>query len=131
MAWEVDGVVKLVGFTASADLSTHQYKFVKISGVQTVTICNGTTDKPIGVLQNAPVSGGAAEVCMVGISKVVVSGALSRDALIGTGASATAVALTPGTDTTKYVCGTLLIATGGASEVGTAVINCITPARAA
>lgn len=131
MAWEVDGVVKLPGFTASADLSTHQYKFVKISGVQTVTVCAAATDRPIGVLQNAPASGQAAEICVVGISKVSSDAALARDVLIGTSADGQADAKTPGTDTTEYVCGVVLIATGAANDLATCLIDCMAPHRAA
>lgn len=131
MAWEVDGVVKLVGFTASADLSAKQYYAVKISGLNTVTVCAAVTDVPIGILQNAPTSGQAAEVCVIGISKINSDAALSRGNLIGTAADGQLAAYTPGTDTTKYVIGQVLLASGAAGELATAVINCAAPARAA
>lgn len=131
MAWEVDGVVKLVGFTASADLSAKQYYAVKISGANTVTVCNGVTDKPIGILQNAPTSGQAAEVCVVGISKISSDAALSRDDLIGTSADGQLAAYVPGTDTTKYIIGRVLVASGAAGDITTALINCASIARGA
>lgn len=131
MAWEVDGVVKLVGFTASADLSAKQYYFVKISGANTVTVCAAATDVPCGVLQNAPASGAAAEVVALGISKVSSDAALSRGNLIGTSGDGQADAKTPGTDTTEYVCGQVLVATGAAGDLATAYINCMNPHRAA
>lgn len=131
MAWEVDGVVKLVTFTASADLSAKQYYFVKISGLNTVTVCSAVTDVPIGVLQNTPTSGQAAEVCIIGISKVNSDAGLSRGNLIGTAADGQAAAYVPGTDTTKYLCGQVLFASANAGELATAVINCASPGRAA
>lgn len=131
MAWEVDGAVKLVGFTASADLSAKQYYFVKISGAGTVDVCSGATDKPIGVLQNAPTSGGVAEVCIVGITKVNSDAALTAGTLIGTAADGQADAKTPGTDTTEYTCGQVLVASGAAGGYAVAVVNCANIGRAA
>lgn len=129
MAWEVPDLM-LPGFTASADLSTHQYKFVKISGANTVTVCAAATDVPIGVLQNAPASGESAQVMLTGISKVSSDAALSRGNLIGTSADGQADAKTAGTDTTEYVVGVVLVASGAANELATAAINCLNPHRA-
>lgn len=129
MAWEVDGVVKLPGFTASADLSAKQYYAVKISGAGTVTVCAATTDIPVGILQNAPTSGQNAEICVVGISKINCDAALSRGAQIGTAADGQLAAYAAGTDTTKYNIGTVLVASGGAGEITTAMVNCANPAR--
>lgn len=123
MAWEVDGD-KLPGFTASADLSAKQFHFVKISGAGTVTVCSGATDKPVGVLQNAPTSGQAAEICWHGITKVSSDAALSRGDLIGTSADGQADAKTPGTDTTEYICGQVLVASGAAAGIAVAMISC-------
>lgn len=131
MAWEVDGVVKLVGFTASADLSAKQYYAVKISGAGTVTVCSAVTDVPVGILQNAPTSGLAAEVCVVGITKVNSDAALSRGNLIGTSSDGQLAAYTPGTDTTKYVIGQVIQASGAAGEYAVALVNCCNPGRAA
>ena len=83
MAIEIP-VLKPGIFTASADLSGKQFYFVKLSGAGTVTVCAAATDVPIGVLQNKPTSGQAAEVMMLGISKVSSDAALSRGNLIGT-----------------------------------------------
>ena len=51
MAYETIGI-DIGTFTASADLSSSQYYFVKMSAEGTVTVCAAVTDKPIGVLQN-------------------------------------------------------------------------------
>jgi hypothetical protein len=129
MAYEVDGVVKLPGHTASADLSAKQYYFVKLSGAGTVDVCSGVTDKPIGVLQNAPTSGDVAEVCVIGITKVNADASIAVGDFIGTSADGQAAPYVAGTDTTKYNCGTVLLAAGAAGRFGTAVVNCANPAR--
>ena len=54
-------------FAATADLSAQQYKAVKLSTANVKNtfaceICAGATDKPIGILQNKPLLGQAAEV---------------------------------------------------------------------
>lgn len=123
--------IKLPGLTASADLSAKQYYFVKISGVNTVTVCAGATDKPIGVLQNAPVSGAEAEVCCIGVTKISSDAALTAGDSIGTSADGQADAKTQGTDTTEYVVGQCITTTGAAAGLVTAVINCASPNRGA
>ena len=104
MAYEA-AQVKVGQFTASADLSAKQYHFVKMSGNNTVTVCAAVTDVPIGVLQNAPTSGQAAEVCLFGISKVVADATLAAGDVIGTSADGQAQPLTVGTETTVYTMG--------------------------
>jgi hypothetical protein len=53
-------------FIAGADLSSSQYRFVKLDSVQNkVVAATAGTDKIIGVLQNAPVSGGEARVTLL------------------------------------------------------------------
>ncbi|MCA9898496.1 MAG: hypothetical protein KC433_09920 [Anaerolineales bacterium] len=130
MAIEIP-VLKPGIFTASADLSGKQFYFVKLSGAGTVTVCAAATDVPIGVLQNKPTSGQAAEVMMLGISKVSSDAALSRGNLIGTSGDGQADAKTPGTDTTEYVVGQVIEASTAAGGLATAAINCLNPVRAA
>jgi hypothetical protein len=131
MAWEVDGVVKLVGHTAGADLSGKQYHLVKLAANKTVVVCAAVTDVPIGVLQNTPTSGQAAEVCIIGISKIVADANLATTDLIGTSADGQAAKKTPGTDTTNYVIGQVLEDNTAVGGLITAVINCAAPSRAA
>lgn len=123
--------MKLVGYTASADLSAKQFYFVKISGARTVTVCSAVTDIPIGVLQNAPASGQAAEVCVIGHTKVSSDGTLTRGTPIGTSSDGQAVTYAAGTDTTKYLVGHGLVSTTTAGDIVEAYINCASPARGA
>lgn len=130
MAYEASQPLK-ISLTAGADLSSSQYRFVKLDGSGNAVVCSGATDIPVGVLQNKPTSGQSAEIVVVGVSKVNADAALSIGALIGTSADGQADAKVAGTDTTEYVVGRMLTATGAAAQIGTALINAASPARAA
>ena len=121
--------LKLTGVTASADLSAKQYYFVKSSGNNTVTVCAAVTDIPVGVLQNSPTSGQAAEVVFMGISKVSGDADLAAGNVIGTSADGQAAAYVAGTDTTKYSAGICIKDNGAAAGIIKAVINCGSPNR--
>jgi hypothetical protein len=129
MAWTIPGF----SFTrvAGADLSALQYYFVKLSTTDTVVVCAAATDVPIGILQNAPTSGQEATIMVTGISKVNSNAALSIGDLIGTAGDGQADAKVPGTDTTEYVVGVVLEASGAAGELATATVNGLNPHRAA
>jgi len=116
MAYEA-AQIKVGQFTASADLSAKQYHFVKMSGNNTVTVCAAITDLPIGILQNAPSSGGVAEVALFGISKVKADGTLAAGNIIGTSADGQADAIAAGTDTTVYTMGVALNAAAAGDVV--------------
>jgi len=129
MAWTIPGF----SFTrvAGADLSSSQYYYVKLSTTDTVIACAAATDVPIGILQNAPTSGQEATIMVTGISKVSSDAALSIGNLIGTSGDGQADAKTAGSDTTEYVVGVVLEASGGAGELATCTVNGLNPHRAA
>ena len=131
MAYEFSNYSVKVTLVAGADLSAKQYYFVKLNSSGQAILCAAATDVPIGVLQNAPTSGQEAEVLIVGGTKLVASAAISLPAQIGTASTGKAAALVAGTDTTKYVAGSLISAAGADADVVTAVINCANPHRAA
>lgn len=131
MTYELGAGIKLPGLKAGADLSAAQYHFVELGAGGTVTVCNALTDVPIGVLQNAPKSGQAAEVLALGVSKVVGDADLAINDLIGCSADGQADARTIGTDTTHYVVGRVIKENGAAGGLITAAINCLNPHRAA
>ena len=116
---------------AGADLSSSQYYFVKLDNAGKAVVCSGATDIPVGVLQNNPTSGQAAEIVVVGLTKVSSNAALAIGNLIGTSSDGQADAKTAGTDTTEYVVGTVLTTTGAAGVVGSVLVNCANPHRAA
>ena len=120
-----------ISLTAGADLSAKQYFFVKLDGSGNAVVCSGVTDIPVGVLQNNPTSGQTAEVVVIGMTKISADAALSIGAFIGTSGDGQADAKTNGTDTTEYVVGRMLTATGAAAVIGTAMVNCANPHRGA
>ncbi len=113
---------------AYADLSTHQYKFVKLTanGIELVA---ALTDKPFGVLQNAPVAGESAQVMRLGLTKVISGGTIAINAAVGTSAAGLAVSKTLGTDVTHFVAGDADEA-AVANDIFTLGINCLAPGRA-
>jgi hypothetical protein len=130
MAYQSTQPVKIT-LEAAADLSALQFYFVKIDSNGKAAAVAAITDVPIGVLQNKPTAGQAATITVVGVSKVSSDAALNEGDLIGPSADGQADARTIGTDTTHYVAGQMLTATGAAGVIGTALVNCASPARAA
>lgn len=81
-------------FKAAADLSTHQYKFAKLSAVDTVNLASAATDRCLGVLQNKPAANQAGAVRILGMSFVVSDGsgtAIAAGDYVGPNASSVAV----------------------------------------
>jgi hypothetical protein len=77
MAVENPSIV--TSFVATAALTSYQYRLLKfVSGTDFgVTVATTTTEKPAGVLQNAPAILGAADSCVFGISKVKLGGTVA------------------------------------------------------
>ena len=116
---------------AGADLSSNQYHFVKLNASGKAVVCSGVTDKPVGVLQNDPTSGQAAEIVVAGLTKVSTNAALAIADLVGTSADGQAAAYAPGTDTTKFIVGTVLVTSGAADQLTSILVNCANPHRGA
>jgi hypothetical protein len=117
---------------AAADLSTKQFTFVKLDSNGKAAAVAGTTDVPVGILQNDPSAAGrAAEIMVSGVSEIIAGGALTAGNQVSTDASGRAVAVTAGTDTTRYVVGHVLIGCSNSGERATVLFNCMNPGRAA
>lgn len=102
MAWD-DRVQDLPGMVATADLSGKQFYFVKLdpATADQIVICSAASDRPLGVLQNKPKAGEAAQVRVAGVTKVSIGSAglaladpniPNATTLVGTDASGQAVA---------------------------------------
>jgi len=119
--------LKLSGAKAGAGLSgaTAQYKFVKLSADNTVVLCSGTTDVPIGVLQAPAATGDPVEVVVVGETIVQAGGSITAGAAIATNASGQAQTAV----STQTVVGAAVNVAGGTSAGNeiTAVVNCASP----
>ena len=128
MAYEIPGkVISLI--CGAVSLAAMQYHFVKLSADNTVVICAAVTDIPVGVLQNKPGIGKAAEVMIFGVSKLIVgaAGALTYGLAVGTDASGHASSSLV-TDTTCYNVGRVLQG-AAVGALCTATINCLNPVR--
>ena len=131
MAYEISNYAVKITLVAAADLSSNQYNFVKLDSTGKAAAVTATTDRPIGILQNAPTLGQEAEVLVVGGSKLVAGGAITEGAVIGTSASGKGSALTIGgsSGTAFYILGTSLEEVSAANSVTTVVVNCASAAR--
>ena len=80
-----EGILREIpGLSASEDLSTYQFCFVKLSGDNTVAHA-AHTERAIGILQNTPTSGHGATVAGIGsVSKlkIAAAGALSYGQMV-------------------------------------------------
>jgi len=130
MAYEIPGFT-FGTCPAGADLSSSQYKFVKLNTSGQIVAIAADTDSPVGILQNAPTSGQPAEVMCNGISKVQGDADLSKGAFVGTSADGQAIALVHGTDTTKYIVGQVIQDNGAAGGLATIIFNCLGAGRGA
>lgn len=86
-----------VNMKANADLSAKQFFIVKQTAADTVDLCSAVTDRPFGVLGNAPKSGVAAQVITDGVAKVTTDGSGTAIAVgdqIGTSAAGIGVKCT-------------------------------------
>lgn len=75
MAFNMRDAESVPGLVTATDLSAKQYYAVKISAAKTVAIAS--TGDGIGVLQNAPVAGRAAEVCVEGVFMGLLGGTVA------------------------------------------------------
>lgn len=109
MAKQRDGIDAT--FIASADLSTKQYYIMEHDSTNDeLATADAATDQPAGILQNKPAADGrAALIRVAGHSKVMAGETLTAGNLVGTNAQGSATAITPGTDTTKYVLGQITV----------------------
>ncbi len=122
MAYEIPGFK--FSLEAAADLSAHQFKYVKVDGNGRCAAIAAATDCPIGVLQNKPVAGEAAEIMRDGITKLQADAAITPGLFVGTSADGQADAKTLGTDTTEHANGVVLVGAGVAGNLATVLINC-------
>lgn len=129
MAYEIPGFC--YSLRAGADLSSHQYKFMKLDTNGYAVVCAAVTDKPIGVLQNDPASGEEAEIMATGITKLNADSAIAIADELGTSTDGQADTIASGTDITVYKVGQALEAAAAAGVIFAALVNCLAPCRAA
>jgi len=105
--------------TAQVDMSSWQFKPVKIGTTGTVDLCDATTDIPYGILQNNPIAGGAASVCIFGVSKAIAGETLVIGEIVGTQVTSGEVITAA---STMYPIGTCTIIAGD-GETASILVN--------
>ncbi len=73
----VENQVLRLSFEAAEDLSSYQWHFVTLNTSRQIQLLNSANDVAIGVLQDAPTSGQAGSVMILGESKVKANAALT------------------------------------------------------
>lgn len=128
MAWEQNAPIKLVGYTAGADLNASQYRFVTLaSSGQVVEAVDNTADRPVGVLVNDPNTGQEAEVVVLGVTKIVAGETLAVGDSIKVGTAGKAAKA--GTTAGDHNVGVVLSAAGADGVYATVAVNCVNVTR--
>lgn len=116
MATSQEGLV--ISLIASGDLSSHRYKFVKMTS--TGVALAGDGERFIGILQNKPAAlGEEASVMINGKSKVVQAGSLTIGASVAPDGSGLASAASAGDDGSCV----LIENGGGANAIGSVILH--------
>lgn len=92
-----------ISLIAGEDLSSDQYTVLFLDTADnTVKKATAATSIAIGVLQNAPASGEAAEVAIGGVSKVLAGGTLTLGQLVASDRTAATIETTIAAGTATY-----------------------------
>lgn len=117
-------------FKAATDMSTYQYKVVKLStsSAFTVQVMSAASDEPIGILQNAPSAGQNADVFLInggGFSKVSADAAISIGSKVMSSADGQAASALYGVVSTgtSFFLGFALEAASTAGDIITVVLG--------
>jgi hypothetical protein len=120
MAYEMDTLD--ITLLAAADLSTYQYRFVKLTADNTVNVC-GAGEQAIGILQNKPSAAGKeARVRVFGVSRITngTAGAIAYGVKVMSAADGKGVAST--TDKDIYF-GIILDGVSAQNEITTMLLT--------
>jgi len=129
MAFEIPGMQ--LSMVAGEDLRTKRFYFTKIHTDGTLLLCSSVTEPIFGILQNTPNTGEMATVMVFGVSKIVGSADLAKGDPVGTTTAGKAATYAHGSDTTKYIVGTVMLDNSVDGGVATIAFNCLGAGRAA
>lgn len=95
MAWELPSF-QIPGFSAEADLSTHQYKAVNGGAAEGGCVLADAGEEIIGILQNKPTAGQAAEIMVHGVTKAKAGAAVTLHSALEVGTTGRLINLASG-----------------------------------
>jgi hypothetical protein len=124
-----DNFYQDITLIAGADLSTHQFKGVKLDAAGAAVLVAAATDVPVGVLQNKPTSGQAATVRVLGVTKFLSGGTITAGGVTGRIRSSNGTAIAAqalGTGPTEFIYGQAM-QSSSSGDVFKAIIDCINP----
>lgn len=116
MAFEGEQL-KGVGLKAAADLSAKQFYAVVVSGDSAVNLA-GANAACVMVLQNKPVAGDPAEVCVIGTTKAYLGGTVAAGDLVAANANGEFILA----DSGKQAVGRCVVG-GGSGNYGTIILG--------
>ena len=115
---------------AAVDLSSYQHQFVYQDDTGKAAIIAADGARPIGVLQNNPKAGEMANICVIGITKIIADAVLDEDERIaphfqsvGHADNGKAQVAAAG----DYNCGYPLLPASKKDVVASAIVSCINP----
>jgi hypothetical protein len=94
-----------ISLTAAADLSAKQYHFVAVDTAGSAVL-TGDNGNPVGVLQNKPTAGQAAQVCVSGVTKLYIGTESGLGAGYNVGCDVNSAGKV--SDTGSFLCGVTL-----------------------
>lgn len=107
---------------AAADYTGSQYFFAEVDANGRASVCNGTADKPIGILQNKPTAvDRPAHIRVTGHSKLVAGAAISKDADIAT----TSAGRGTTSQTGQKITGRAVSAATGSAQLMEVFVQCV------
>lgn len=116
-------VTETITLEAAVDLSSKQYHLLRLSAAWTCNQASNTNAPIAGVLQNAPQSGEAATVGLLGISRIVCGSSVAAGDMLTTSTSGRAVTCSPASGAGLWVIGQALEAASADGDIISAYIR--------
>ena len=121
MAKQYDG--QDPSFKTYDDMSTSQYRFVRVRGEDTVDVCSATTDIMLGVLHTEGDTGQGVIVRTHGHTKIVLGTTITAGQLLGTDNVGRATPLTVGNGGSSAYIGGVCTVGGAVNEIGEMILQ--------
>lgn len=105
------------GLLAGASFASKQYYAVKLASTAgEVVVCNGTAKLAIGLIQNDPADGEAANVAVAGVARGKAGGSITVGQMVNALSTGTLQGTSGGTSGTQYILGFAMEAASSGDE---------------